>query len=185
MHIPEGYLSPKTCGILYAAMAPIWYLAARKVQKTLHAKQIPLLALSAAFTFVIMMFNIPIPGGSTGHMVGGVIVACVLGPWAAVISISTALVIQALLFGDGGITPVGLLAKGTAWGEWATEELKAIFGYAPEGMRSLEGLWISLLPDYNIPVFNNPLLGYIFSAAIGSSVIMLIIYLAGKIWKRG
>jgi len=98
MHIPDGYLSPKTCGVLYAAMATIWYLAARKVQKTLHAKQIPLLALSAAFTFVIMMFNIPIPGGSTGHMVGGVIVACVLGPWAAVISISTALVIQALLF---------------------------------------------------------------------------------------
>jgi len=83
------------------------------------------------------------------------------------------------------LTPVGLLAKGTAWGEWATEELKAIFGYAPEGMRRLEGLWTSLLPDYNIPVFNNPLLGYIFSAAIGSSVIILMIYLAGKIWKKG
>src|SRR4030067_2935683 len=99
MHIPEGYLSPKTCGILYAAMAPIWYLAARKVQKTLHAKQIPLLALSAAFTFVIMMFNIPIPGGSTRHMVGGVVAACVLGPWAAVVAVSISLTISALLFG--------------------------------------------------------------------------------------
>src|SRR3989337_3532719 len=107
MHIPDGYLSPKTCGVLYAAMVPIWYLAARKLQKTLHTNQIPLLALGAAFTFVIMMFNIPIPGGSTGHMVGGAVVACVLGPWAAVISLSLALTIQALLFGDGGITTLG------------------------------------------------------------------------------
>src|SRR3989344_2286261 len=107
MHIPDGYLSPKTCGVLYAAMAPVWDLSARKVQKTLHAKQIPLLALSAAFTFVIMMFNIPIPGGTTGHMVGGVVVASVLGPWATVISLSLALTIQALLFGDGGITTLG------------------------------------------------------------------------------
>jgi cobalt/nickel transport system permease protein len=54
-----------------------------------------------------MMFNIPIPGGSTGHAVGGVIVAILLGPWAALIAISIALVIQALLFGDGGITAIG------------------------------------------------------------------------------
>jgi len=53
-----------------------------------------------------MMFNIPIPGGSTGHAVGGVIVAILLGPWAALIAISIALVIQALLFGDGGITAI-------------------------------------------------------------------------------
>src|SRR3989338_2084258 len=67
------------------------------------------------------------------------------------------------------LTPVGLLAKGTAWGEWATEELTAIFGYAPEGMRRLEGLWTSLLPDYNIPVFNNPWLGSFFLAALVGS----------------
>jgi cobalt/nickel transport system permease protein len=62
--------------------------------------------LGSAFSFVIMMFNIPIPGGSTGHAVGGVIVAILLGPWAALIAISVALVIQALLFGDGGITAI-------------------------------------------------------------------------------
>jgi cobalt/nickel transport system permease protein len=64
------------------------------------------LALGAAFSFLIMMFNIPIPGGSTGHAVGGVIVAILLGPWAALIAISIALVIQALLFGDGGVTAI-------------------------------------------------------------------------------
>jgi cobalt/nickel transport system permease protein len=66
-----------------------------------------MLAIGAAFTFVIMMFNVPIPGGSTGHAVGGVLVAILLGPWAACIAITVALVVQALLFGDGGITAIG------------------------------------------------------------------------------
>lgn len=107
MHIPDGYLSPKTCAVFYAAMAPVWYLAARKVQKTLQAKEIPLLALGAAFAFIVMMFNIPIPGGSTGHITGGVIVTMLVGPWAALIALSLTLAIQALLFGDGGVTTLG------------------------------------------------------------------------------
>src|SRR4030065_1176314 len=88
-------------------MLPIWTAAARIVKKTLKAKQVPLLAIGAAFSFVIMMFNIPIPGGSTGHAVGGVLAAIILGPWAACIAITVVLVIQALLFGDGGITTLG------------------------------------------------------------------------------
>jgi cobalt/nickel transport system permease protein len=107
MHIPDGYLGPATCGFFYAAMLPIWTAAARIVKKTLKAKQVPLLAIGAAFSFVIMMFNIPIPGGSTGHAVGGVLAAILLGPWAACIAITVALVVQALLFGDGGITAIG------------------------------------------------------------------------------
>jgi cobalt/nickel transport system permease protein len=107
MHIPDGYLGPVTCVAGFAVMAPIWALASSKVRKTLQAKQVPLLAIGAAFSFVIMMFNVPIPGGTTGHAVGGALVAILLGPWAACIAISVALVIQALLFGDGGITAVG------------------------------------------------------------------------------
>ncbi|MGD0625141.1 MAG: cobalt transporter CbiM [Thermodesulfobacteriota bacterium] len=107
MHIPDGYLGPQTYGVLYAVMVPIWALASKIVRRTLKQRQVPFLALGAAFSFVIMMFNIPIPGGSTGHAVGGVIVAILLGPWAAVIAISISLVIQALLFGDGGITAIG------------------------------------------------------------------------------
>jgi cobalt/nickel transport system permease protein len=107
MHIPDGYLGPQTYGVFYGVMVSIWTLASRIVRRTLHQRQVPFLALAAAFSFVIMMFNIPIPGGSTGHAVGGVIVAILLGPWAALIAISIALVIQALLFGDGGITAIG------------------------------------------------------------------------------
>jgi len=107
MHIPDGYLGPQTYGLLYGLMIPLWSLASRFVRRTLQQSQVPFLALGAAFSFVIMMFNIPIPGGSTGHAVGGVIVAILLGPWAALITTSIALVIQALLFGDGGITAIG------------------------------------------------------------------------------
>jgi len=107
MHIPDGYLGPATCGAFYAVMLPIWTVASRIVKKTLKARQVPMLAIGAAFSFVIMMFNVPIPGGSTGHAVGGALVAILLGPWAACIAITVALVIQALLFGDGGITAIG------------------------------------------------------------------------------
>jgi cobalt/nickel transport system permease protein len=107
MHIPDGYLGPTTCGVFYAIMLPIWAAASRIAKKTLKARQVPMLAIGAAFSFVIMMFNVPIPGGSTGHAVGGVLVAILLGPWAACIAITIALVIQALLFGDGGITAIG------------------------------------------------------------------------------
>ena len=107
MHIPDGYLGPATCGFFYVVMLPIWTVASKIVKKTLRVKQVPMLAIGAAFSFVIMMFNIPIPAGTTGHAVGAVLVAILLGPWAACIALTVALVIQALLFGDGGVTSIG------------------------------------------------------------------------------
>lgn len=107
MHIPDGYLGPATAAAGYAVMLPLWAMAGRVMKATLKAAQVPHLAIGAAFSFLIMMFNVPIPGGSTGHAVGGVLVAILLGPWAAVLAVSTALVVQALLFGDGGITALG------------------------------------------------------------------------------
>lgn len=73
----------------------------------MHTRLVPLLSLFAAFCFVIMMFNLPLPGGTTGHAVGIGLAAVVLGPWAAMLAISMALIIQALFFGDGGITAIG------------------------------------------------------------------------------
>ncbi|MDR3373012.1 MAG: cobalt transporter CbiM [Ancalomicrobiaceae bacterium] len=107
MHIPDGYLSPATCAVAFAAAAPVWYVASRKVKAKLHTKLVPLMAVVSAFSFVVMMFNLPLPGGTTGHAVGMGLAAIVLGPWAAVLSISTALLIQAVFFGDGGITAYG------------------------------------------------------------------------------
>ena len=106
MHIPDGYLGPYTYIAMWIIMIPIWYYAGKKLGSELKSRQVPLLALAAAFSFVIMMFNVPIPGGSTGHAVGAAIIGIVLGPWAGVIAVSVALVLQALMFGDGGITAI-------------------------------------------------------------------------------
>lgn len=107
MHIPDGYLGPQTYVPLYVVMASFWTVGIKKLKNSLRMKQVPLLALGAAFSFVIMMFNVPIPGGTTGHAVGAVLVAILLGPWAAMVAVSLAVIVQALLFGDGGITAIG------------------------------------------------------------------------------
>lgn len=107
MHIPDGYLSPSTCAVLYGTAAPFWYVAFARVKKLLNTRLVPLLAVAGAFCFVIMMFNVPLPGGTTGHALGVGAAAVVLGPWASMLSISIALLIQAVFFGDGGITTYG------------------------------------------------------------------------------
>jgi cobalt/nickel transport system permease protein len=107
MHIPDGYLSPSTCASLYAAAMPFWAMALRRLKRNLMSRFVPMVALVAAFSFVVMMFNLPLPGGTTGHATGVAIAAIVVGPWGAVAAISVALLIQALFFGDGGITAFG------------------------------------------------------------------------------
>src|SRR5215472_1264998 len=107
MHIPDGYLSPSTCAALYVCSASGWYAALKRIKGRLHTRTIPLISVFAAFAFVVMMFNIPLPGGTTGHAVGVGVAAIVLGPWGSILALSIALAIQALFFGDGGITTLG------------------------------------------------------------------------------
>ncbi|RJQ51141.1 MAG: cobalt transporter CbiM [Nitrospiraceae bacterium] len=337
MHIPDGYLSPQTYLPFYGIMLPLWYLGSRILRKALNAKQIPLLALSAAFSFIIMMFNIPVPGGSSGHATGSVLIAIILGPWAALMAVSMALIIQALLFGDGGITaigancfnvafvmsfsgyyiyrllsfnsgtniprrifaacvaayvsinlaafftavefgiqpyiahkadgtplygpysldvavpimafehlavfgfiealvtglvvayiarsdpsmlnipalsksayqrsvssarrrlwiglgililltPLGLIASGTAWGEWGLEEIMQMLGFEPEGMKNMSNLWQSALPGYALPGLNGPIasvVGYLFSAVVGTGVVLLTAFIISRFVFRG
>src|SRR5271166_6643007 len=107
MHIPDGYLSPSTCATLYAGAIAGWYAALQRLKRALLSRPVPLISVFAAFAFVVMMFNLPLPGGTTGHAVGVTIAAIVLGPSGAILAISIALAIQALFFGDGGITTLG------------------------------------------------------------------------------
>lgn len=324
MHIPDGYLGPQTYLALDAAMVPLWGVAAARVKRTLRTKQVPLMALGAAFSFVIMMFNVPVIGGSTGHAVGATLIAIVLGPWAAAISVSIALVIQALLFGDGGITaiganclnmawvmpfagyyvyrllsgdaprhgrmvvssgvaayvsmvvgatlagiefglqpllahtaagrplyapyplkvavpamalehllffgwvealatmgvvsalarqdsallemkpaskplrwlwaglgtlvlltPIGVLAPGTAWGEWGADELRRRLGFVPTGMRQLGTAWTAAVPDYAPAFVRDPLLGYLLAAVAGSALAIGVTWGVGALLSRG
>jgi cobalt/nickel transport system permease protein len=87
-------------------MAGVWSYASRKVKRELSISQVPFLAMASAFSFVAMTFAVPLPGGTTAHIMGATLVAVLLGPWASVIAVSVALIIQALVFGDGGITAI-------------------------------------------------------------------------------
>ncbi|MGX8708948.1 cobalt transporter CbiM [Clostridium sp. KNHs216] len=107
MHIPDNYLSPATCAALGAAVVPVWAVSVKKVKKEITRAKMPLLGIGASFSFLMMMFNVPLPGGTTGHAVGGTLLAILLGPFSACISVSVALLIQALFFGDGGILSFG------------------------------------------------------------------------------
>jgi cobalt/nickel transport system permease protein len=107
MHIPDGYLSPSTCATLYLFAASGWYAALKRIKQLLATRAIPLISVFAAFSFVVMMFNVPLPGGTTGHALGVGVAVIVLGPWGSILAISIALAIQALFFGDGGITTLG------------------------------------------------------------------------------
>lgn len=107
MHIPDNYLSPQTCAVMTAAVVPAWIISVNKIKKELPPKKVAMMGVGAAFSFLGMMFNIPLPGGTTGHAVGGTLIALLLGPYASCISVSVALLLQALIFGDGGILSFG------------------------------------------------------------------------------
>lgn len=107
MHIPDNYLSPSTCAVMAAAMVPVWAVSIKKVKKEVSKIKMPQLGILAALSFLMMMFNVPLIGGTTGHAVGGTLIAIIMGPYAACIAVSVALMIQALFFGDGGILAYG------------------------------------------------------------------------------
>lgn len=108
MHIPDGFLGPKTCIACYAAVLPFWVVAWRGLKRRMEFSfEVPYVALASAFIFVLMLFNVPIPGGTSGHAVGTSIVAIALGVGPAILATSFALAVQALIFQDGGITAFG------------------------------------------------------------------------------
>jgi cobalt/nickel transport system permease protein len=110
MHIPDGYISPLTYGIGYIVSLPLWAVAFKKLKKDLNEETLPLIATLSALSFVIMMFNIPIPGGTSGHALGVAIISILFSPWIGFLSLSLVLFIQAILFGDGGITSFAINA---------------------------------------------------------------------------
>lgn len=321
MHIPDNYLSPSTCAVMGAAMIPIWAFAVVKIKKEISINKIPLLGISAAFSFLVMMLNIPLPGGTSGHAVGAALIAILLGPFSACLTVTVALLIQSLFFGDGGILsfganafnmafilpftayfifqvlkkilknenrryiaafisgyiainiaafctavefgiqpllfkdasgmpmyspyplsisipamliphlliagiveglitagvysyvsrmspgiiyeekkitykplyflifaliifiPIGLLAKGTAWGEWTVNEIGKLVNFIPTGMKNGFN-FKAIIPDYNIPIIRNDIIGYLISAIIGVALLLIIFKVIYEIYKR-
>ena len=107
MHIPDGFLDAKTALATGVLAALGLGLALRRVRQTFPPQRIPLLGLAAAFIFAAQMLNFPVAGGTSGHLIGGALAAVLLGPAAAVVAMSAVLVLQCLLFSDGGVTALG------------------------------------------------------------------------------
>lgn len=107
MHIPDSFLSPIICILMYIISAIFLFWSWRKAKATYPKSFAPLLAVSSALIFAAQMINFPIIGGTSGHLVGGTFLAIVLGPYAAILSMTIVLGMQALFFADGGIFTFG------------------------------------------------------------------------------
>lgn len=107
MHIPDGFLSVPVWAAAGAVSAAAVAVSSGRLGKTIEEKQVPLMGVAGAFIFAAQMVNFPIASGTSGHLGGGVLAALLLGPWAGTLVMTAVLVVQALLFQDGGITALG------------------------------------------------------------------------------
>lgn len=107
MHIPDGFIDAKTAAVTAGLSAVGVGLALRRVKRELPPRKIPLLGLAAAFLFAAQMVNFPVAGGTSGHLIGGTLIAALLGPSAAVVVVTTVLIVQCFLFADGGVMALG------------------------------------------------------------------------------
>jgi cobalt/nickel transport system permease protein len=107
MHIPDGFLSNEVWAGMWLVSLLILALAVNKVNKKLDEKNIPMLGVLAAFIFAVQMLNTPVAGGTSGHMLGGVLAAIILGPMTASIIMACVFIVQGIFFADGGLTALG------------------------------------------------------------------------------
>jgi cobalt/nickel transport system permease protein len=108
LHIPDGFVSVPVALVGWILTVILIGLALRQTREQLGERQIPLLGILAAFVFAAQMINFPVAGGTSGHLLGGALVAILLGPWAAVLVMTTVIAIQAFLFQDGGLLAIGV-----------------------------------------------------------------------------
>jgi cobalt/nickel transport system permease protein len=108
MHIPDGFINAPTSLIGGVVAAGLIVVSVRKAAATLDDRQIPLAGLVAAFIFAMQMLNFPVAGGTSGHLLGGLLAAVLVGPWVGSLAMSVVFIVQALVFADGGLTALGL-----------------------------------------------------------------------------
>ena len=107
MHIPDGFLNIATAATTCAVSVGGVACAVKVTNKRLDEKQVPLMGVMAAFIFAAQMFNFPILGGTSGHLIGAALAAILLGPWAAMLIMTCVLIVQCLIFQDGGLLALG------------------------------------------------------------------------------
>ncbi|MCC7168800.1 MAG: energy-coupling factor ABC transporter permease, partial [Rhodospirillales bacterium] len=107
LHIPDGFLSAPVSIVGWIVTAAVVGVAARRAERTLSDRAVPLMGVMAAFIFAAQMMNFPVAGGTSGHLLGGALAAALLGPWAAIIVMTAVVGLQGLLFQDGGLLVMG------------------------------------------------------------------------------
>ena len=108
MHIPDGFIDGTTSAIGAGVAVGTVALCLHRTRDVLDDRQVPLVGLASAFVFAAQMLNFPVAAGTSGHLLGGVLAAVLVGPWAGALAVSVVLVVQALLFADGGLSALGL-----------------------------------------------------------------------------
>ena len=123
MHAPDGFLEPHVAAVTAVVSVVVVGFALRAAGRELGDRQIPFAGITAAFLFAAQMFNFPVASGTSGHLLGGALAAILLGPWVGCLATTVVVVVQALLFADGGITALGYnvlnMAIVPAFGGWA------------------------------------------------------------------
>jgi cobalt/nickel transport system permease protein len=107
LHIPDGFLNLPVIGITWIVAIALTLVSIKKVEARDAEKAVPLMSACAAFIFAAQMVNFPIPGGTSGHLLGGTLAGILLGPWAGSLVMGVVFIVQALMFQDGGITVLG------------------------------------------------------------------------------
>lgn len=151
MHIPDGFLDTKTWSSLAVASGAVMAVALSGKAKRISEEQVPLMGVAAAFIFAAQMINLPVAGGTSGHFMGAMLAAILLGPWAAFLIMATVLIVQCLVFQDGGLLALGanifnmgVVAVGSGW---------LVYNLAKRSMTtekwwrigSFSGAWISIV----------------------------------------
>ena len=150
MHIPDGLIAPQAYLAAYAAAAPAWAYAVRKVARDFDESLIPRLAVLTALAFVLTTVMIPLPGGTSGHLIGVGLLALAFGIWPAFLAYSLVLVLQSLLFGAGGITvlAVNALSMGLAGAAVTIGIHRLLVGRRKSGammLATIAGVWCGVV----------------------------------------
>lgn len=135
LHIPDGFLSLPVSLVTGAFSLVLLIISLKQVEKDYQDRVVPLMGVCAAFVFAAQMINFPIPGGTSGHLLGGTLVGILLGPWAGSLVMTVVFIVQALLFQDGGLTALGanifnMGLIGTFGGYYLYKVIRLLFGFS-------------------------------------------------------
>lgn len=167
MHIPDGFIDPKTSAAFAAAsIAGVGY-ALRGAKRQLNEKSAPLAGLTAVYVFAVQMINFPVAAGTSGHLLGGVLAAVLVGPFAATLAITVVLLIQGFLFADGGLSALGLNIFNLALiGVWIGYGIFLIVRKVLPKKKSSIAISSAIAAFFSVPI---AALGFVFQYAIGAT----------------